>query len=266
MNFTYTILIGLLIGSFLNVCIYRLPKGESVVFPSSYCYSCKSNLKLFDLIPVASWLMLFGKCRYCNTQISIRYPLVELLTGILFSVCFLKLDITLELTKALILTSFLIVITFIDYDHQLILDKVVIWLAGAGVVINLILNNINQILSSFDIQTSFIVSYTSIPDMLLGALLGGGLLLLIAVASRGGMGGGDIKFAAALGLWLGWKFTLMTLLISFILGGVFGVIILALKLKGRKDYIPFGPFIAAGAFISYLYGIDILKLYIRWIM
>ncbi|GBG54883.1 type 4 prepilin-like proteins leader peptide-processing enzyme [Sporomusaceae bacterium FL31] len=259
-------LLGFCIGSFLNVCIYRLPHGQSINQPRSHCMNCNTMLKTLDLIPILSWLILGGRCRNCGTPITFRYPAVELLTGILFIFCFNEFHLGPELFKALILTSFLIVITYIDYDHQLILDKVVIWLAGTGVVINLFTNYINVLANYAGITTFFYVEYTSMVDMLLGALIGGGLLLIIAMASRGGMGGGDIKFAAALGLWLGWQYTLMTLLLAFILGGVFGVIILALKIRGRKDVIPFGPFIAIGAWISLLYGVDLLKLYIRWFL
>jgi len=148
------------------------------------------------------------------------------------------------LLKALILTSFFIVITFIDYDHQLILDKVLLWLAGFGVVINLYLGSVEPL------------------DMLIAGLMGGGLLLLIAVVSKGGMGGGDIKFAAALGLCFGWQSLLLTLLLSFALGGIGGALLLALKLKSRKDFIPFGPFIALGALITLLYGNTIITWYI----
>ncbi|QJW45341.1 prepilin peptidase [bacterium BFN5] len=262
----FAILTGFIIGSFLNVCIYRLPFSQSIINYPSHCLSCNSRLKPFDLIPILSYFILHGQCRYCDTPISFRYPAVELLTGILFLFCFNEFGLGPELFKALILTSFLIVITFIDYDHQLILDKVVIWLAGTGVVINLFINYVNILANYAGINMFFYVEHISMADMLLGALLGGGLLLIIAVASRGGMGGGDIKFAAALGLWLGWQYTLMTLLLAFILGGVLGVIILALKIRGRKDVIPFGPFIAIGAWISLLYGVDLLKLYIRWFM
>lgn len=260
------IFLGIFVGSFLNVCICRLPNKLSIIFPRSHCQVCKRQLTIFDLIPILSWLILRGRCRYCGTAISFRYPAVELLTGILFAFCFNEFGLGPELFKALILTSFLIVITYIDYDHQLILDKVVIWLAGTGVCINVFINYINVLANYVGINTFFFVEYISFMDMLFGALLGGGLLLIIAVASRGGMGGGDIKFVAALGLWLGWQYTLMTLLLAFLIGGVFGIIILALKIRERKDVIPFGPFIAIGAWISLLYGVDLLKFYIRWFM
>lgn len=262
----FYMIFGLLIGSFLNVCIYRLPQNISIIAPPSHCPICNCRLNPLELIPTISWLFLRGNCRHCGSSISFRYPAVELLTGFLFLFCFNEFGLGPELYKALILTSFLIVITYIDYDHQLILDKVVIWLAGTGVVINLFINYVNILGNYAGINMFFYVEYISFMDMLFGALLGGGLLLIIAVASRGGMGGGDIKFAAALGLWLGWQYTLMTLLLAFLLGGVFGVIILALKIRGRKDVIPFGPFIALGAWISLLYGVDLLKFYIRWFM
>lgn len=236
--------LGLLIGSFLNVCVYRLPRGQSIIMPPSHCTQCGARLGWRDLIPVVSYLLFCGKCRYCEKKYSARYALGELLTGLLFVWCFMVAGDSLHLVKLLVLTAFLIVITFIDYDHQLILDKVLVCFAGAGVIINLIFADIG------------------IGDMLIAALLGGGLLLLIAVVSRGGMGGGDIKFAAALGLWVGWKLTLLCLFLSFLLGGVGGMVVLLLRKKGRKDYIPFGPFIAAALFISALYGKDIIDWYI----
>lgn len=192
-----------------------------------------------------SYILLRGRCRYCGERFSLRYLLVEVLTAGLFIWCWAVTGLSFILIKSLVLSAFLIVITYIDYDYQLILDKVLIWLSGAGVAINLW------------------TGYASLIDMLSGSLIGGGLLLLIAIVSRGGMGGGDIKFAAALGLWLGWKLTLLTLFLSFIFGGMGGVAVLLTKLKGRKDCIPFGPFIALGAFISMLYGDEIIHWYFQ---
>ena len=235
---------GLIIGSFLNVCIYRLPQNQSIVTPPSRCMSCNTRLKPWDLIPVISYLFSRGHCRYCGTAFSSRYALVELLTASLFVWCLEVFGPSPELVKGLILTAFFIVITFIDYDHQLILDKVLLWLAGAGVVINLWLGSVG------------------ILDMLIAGLLGGGLLLIIALVSGGGMGGGDIKFAGALGLCFGWQYLLLTLLLAFILGGVGGAVLLISKIKGRKDFIPFGPFIALGALFSLLYGNNIITWYV----
>ncbi|GMA99447.1 prepilin peptidase [Pelosinus sp. IPA-1] len=239
------IMVGLIIGSFVNVCIYRLPQNQSIITPSSHCMTCNTHLKPWDLIPFLSYLLSRGRCRYCGVTFSSRYFVLEILTAILFVWCLYIFGVSLELLKALILTSFLLVITFIDYDHQLILDKVLLWLFGAGVVINLWTNSLE------------------IWDMISASLLGGGILLLIALVSRGGMGGGDIKFATALGIWLGWEYLLLTLLLSFIFGGVGGLLLLAFKLKTRKDFIPFGPFIALGALVSTLYGNQIITWYLE---
>ena len=238
-------LVGSIIGSFLNVCIYRLPRGQSIVTPPSHCPQCGERLRPWDLMPVASWLLLRGRCRNCNSSISFRYAFVELLTGLLFVWAFSVIGLSTELIKALIFISFLIVIIFIDLDHQLILDKVLIWMAGAGVIINLWIG--------FPMPGAL--------NMLLAAAAGGGVLLLIAVLTRGGMGGGDIKFMAVLGLWLGWPYIIIVLLLSFIIGGVAGLALIIFKLRGRKDFIPFGPFIALAALITLLYGLDIIFWY-----
>lgn len=242
--------LGVMIGSFLNVCIYRIPQNQSIVSPPSHCLQCGKRLRPWDLVPVLSWLLLSGKCRYCASPISGRYALVELLTGLLFLLCFSIVGLSLELIKALIFASFLIVITFIDLDHQLILDKVLIWMAGAGVIINLWIG--------FPMPGAL--------NMLLAAAVGGGVLLLIAVLTRGGMGGGDIKLMAVLGLWLGWAYILMVLLLSFIIGGIAGIVLIFFKVRGRKDFIPFGPFIAIAAFITLLFGLDIMFWYMHRIL
>ncbi|MBP2653912.1 MAG: Prepilin peptidase [Firmicutes bacterium] len=238
-----SVVFGLVIGSFLNVCIYRLPAEQSVIFPGSHCNMCGSRLKAVDLVPVFSYLLLGGRCRYCGEKFSPRYALVELLTAGMFYLCWAIFGLSLALPKGLILISFLIVITFIDYDHQLIFDKVLVWLAVIGAVFNL--------------ATGEVV----ILDMVGSALVGGGFLLIVALVSGGGMGGGDIKFVAALGLWFGWKLLLLAMMIAFVVSGITGALLLTLKLKGRKDAIPFGPFIAIGAAISLLYGAPIIRWY-----
>jgi leader peptidase (prepilin peptidase)/N-methyltransferase len=241
----FLIILGLLIGSFLNVCIYRLPQNKSIVTPSSHCTICSTRLNPRDLIPILSYLLTQGRCRYCGTTFSSRYPMIELLTAVLFVWCFQIFGFSLLLIKALILTSFLLIITFIDYDHQLILDNVLLWFSLSGVAINLWMNSLH------------------IGDMLFASLLGGGLLFLIAVLSRGGMGDGDIKLAAALGIWLDWQCLLLTLFFSFVLGGIGSLLLLLLKIKSRKDLIPFGPFIALGTLITVLYGNKIFSSYLE---
>lgn len=239
---------GLLIGSFLNVCIYRLPRNQSVLTPPSHCPICSSRLKPQDLFPVFSWLWLHGRCRYCHARISFRYLFVELLTAGFYAWSFLAFGLTVMLLKSLIFASFLIIIIFIDMEFQLILDKVLLFLAGAGFIINLWAGQIGMW------------------EMIITGLSAGGFFLLIAIVTRGGMGGGDIKFAAVVGLWLGAALTVTALFIAFILGGIGGIMVLVLKLKGRKDYIPFGPFIALGAWISFLYGTKILVWYLTRIV
>ena len=235
--------IGLLFGSFLNVCIFRLPLDQSIFYPPSHCPNCQTRLKALDLIPVLSYFFSGCRCRYCGEYISPRYVIVESLTAFLFLWCLFAFGSVEETVSACVFAAFMVVITFIDYDHQLILDKVLIWFAVAGVSIRLYLGS------------------PSIFDMGLATLVGGALLLLIAAVSRGGMGGGDVKFSFVLGIWLGWPNILLALFLSFLFGGIAGVVLLLTRLRGRKDMIPFGPFICIGAFVALLYGKDLLVWY-----
>lgn len=237
-------LVGLSVGSFLNVCIDRLPLKQSLVQPRSYCMACKEQLPVQDIIPVISFLLLRRRCRFCAALLSWRYIGVELLTGCLFIWCYFILGVTVAYSKALILTSFLICITFIDLRHQLILDKMLVLFASVAVSINL-----------FD-------PVLSCGDMISAAVAGGGIFLVIAIITRGGMGGGDIKFVAALGLWLGFKLTMLTVFLAFLLGGLGGLWLIIAGLKKRKDFIPFGPFIAVSAWISLLYGEQLIIWYL----
>ena len=244
----FVFIFGLLIGSFLNVCIWRLPREESIILPGSHCPVCSTVLGARDLVPVLSWLFLRGKCRFCGSKISARYPAVELLTGLLFLWCALHLGWTPPLLAALIFSSFMVAITFIDLDHQIILDGMLMLLAAAGLALQLWTSSIGVV------------------NMLIGVAVGGGLLLLLAIISRGGMGGGDVKFAAALGVWLGWPGILLGLFLGFISGGAASLLLLLTGLRGRKDFIPFGPFIAIGAWVTLLYGRKILDWYLSFLI
>lgn len=234
---------GLCIGSFLNVCIYRIPLGQSIIYPPSHCPKCQTQLKPLDLIPVISYFLSGRRCGYCGESISPRYAFVESLTAFLYVWCFSVFGWTWETMSACVFASFMVVIAFIDYDHQLILDKVLIWFALAGVSIRVYIGS------------------PSPWDMGLAALVGGVLLLAIAVLSRGGMGGGDVKFSFVLGIWLGWPDNLLALFLSFVIGGLAGILLLVTGLRGRKDMIPFGPFICVGAFAALLYGEVIIAWY-----
>jgi leader peptidase (prepilin peptidase)/N-methyltransferase len=244
----FCFLLGIAVGSFLNVCIWRLPREESVIRPGSHCPACSTVLGVRDLIPILSWIFLRGKCRFCGARISHRYPAVELLTGGLFLVTYLYYGPSWEMIAAMLFSAFMVAITFIDLDHQIILDGMLVLLAVCGLVLQLVTGT---------------VGFWS---MWLGALAGGGLLLVLAIISRGGMGGGDVKFAAALGFWLGWPEILLGLFIGFVSGGLISLLLLVTGLRGRKDFIPFGPFIALGAWITLLYGKQILTWYLSFLI
>ena len=256
--------LGLCVGSFLNVVIYRLPLGKSIVFPSSACPACNYMLSARDLVPVLSWLLLRGACRKCHNKISIRYPGVELLTGILFVLSYLFEPQLAGFVFAAAFTAILIVITFIDYDLQIIPDELLLLLGLFAIAAN--------------IYSSFLVPLTGgqpivagLPfigwwQLLLGAVTGFAVMLAVFLLSRGGMGGGDVKFAAVLGMWLGWKIVLFALLLAFIIGGLVGIILLVTGVKERKDPIPFGPFMACAAYAFILFSKDILALYDRLVL
>jgi leader peptidase (prepilin peptidase)/N-methyltransferase len=232
-------LIGAAIGSFLNVCILRLPAGESLVLPASHCPKCNNPIKLYDNIPIISYLALRGKCRNCQVVISLQYPLVELLTAIMALLLFWKFGLSLKLLCAFIFTCSLIVITFIDLKHQIIPD--VITLPGIPVCF---------LMAVFAMGIPWL-------EAALGLLIGGGILYAIAlgyelIRKAEGMGGGDIKLLAMLGAFLGWKSLFFILFISSFLGAIVGITVMLVKGRDMKYAVPFGPFLSAGA-IAYLF-------------
>jgi len=235
-------LTGACVGSFLNVCIYRIPQGNSVVFPPSHCPSCLHGLKFIDLIPIISCIALKRKCRYCGCNISLQYPAVELVTGILFVLAVAKYWFSLDALRVLVLFSVLIPATLIDLKHKIIPDK----LNLAGFILGL----------PFIFETREVFFSGAI-----GFFAGGGLLLLIAVLSRGGMGGGDIKLAAIMGLLLGWKYLLVALFLAFLVGGTIGILMITFKMKKMKEAVPFGPYLTLGAVIAALAGDKIISWY-----
>ena len=238
-------ILGTIIGSFLSVCICRIPAGESIVYPPSHCSNCKSNIKPYDLIPIVSYVILRGKCRYCKEKISIKSPLMELFTGIMFLSLYLKYGLTLELIKYLILFSFLIVIGCIDYNTT----DVYFSTTSTGIGIGILFLVINWYLK-LPIKTYF-----------LGAIIGGIFILLIAVLT-GGMGFGDIEICILSGIYIGTKLTVLMLFLSFILGGAVGAVLIISKKKSRKDYIAFGPYISIATMIAVLFGEKIINWYL----
>lgn len=246
----FLFLFGLLIGSFLNVCIYRIPRGESIVFPGSHCASCGVHLKSYDLIPVVSYLLLRGRCRYCGQSISPRYPLVELTTAALITLQGWKWGVTPTFFLYAVLTAVLVAVTMIDFDHQIIPDGLVVIVAALGLIHLLVVR-------------MPLMGPAALLDGAAGFLLGGGLFFLIAVLSRGGMGGGDVKLAAAFGLCFGWQLLLLLLLLAFISGALVSAGLLLSHKKGRKDGVPFGPFLAFGAYFVSLCGSELIRWYLQ---
>lgn len=247
MDYLFISIIGLVIGSFLNVCIFRIPEEQSICFPPSHCTSCQHKLGVLDLVPVLSYIFLHGRCRYCKEKISIRYPLIELLNGLLYISVYYKYGISIITLKYFVLASLLIVISMIDFDTQDVYTSTTLFGAVAGMIF-------------IGIQ-KFVFE-----ENCLGFILGGvsGVLIIgtIVFVTRG-MGEGDIEIAGVCGLFLGLKGILLALFIAVILGGIVGIFILLLKLKNAKDRIAFGPFIAIGAMISALYGNEIINAYLR---
>lgn len=244
-----TFIFGSVIGSFLNVCIYRIPREESIAYPSSHCPKCNTPLKWYNLIPVLSFLFQKGKCRYCGESISPQYPIVELLNGFLYTIIFYFYGATIDFAFYSLLLSILVIISFIDCYHQIIPDTLV--------AIVFILTISYKLLLFILYKIPFNLKYN-----MLALLLGGGLFLLIALVSKGGMGGGDIKLISVLGFILGLKKTILNILLSFIIGAVFSVILLLLKKKGKKDPIPFGPFINIAFCITIFFGDCIINWYV----
>ncbi len=236
---------GAIIGSFLNVVIYRLPNNKSIVSPPSSCGSCGHRLGPIDLVPVLSFIFLKGRCRHCGAKISARYPPVELPTGGLFALLFWRYGISIDFIKYATLSCVLVSAAFIDIDHRIIPDKLNLFGLIAGIIFLFISNSI------------------TIKSSLLGFLVGGGFLFIVALISRGAMGGGDIKLFAVIGLFLGLEKTLLALFLTFLLGGIVGIVLIATGIKSRKDYIPFGPFISTGAFIAILWYNNLIMYYLN---
>jgi leader peptidase (prepilin peptidase)/N-methyltransferase len=246
-------ILGLIIGSFLNVCIYRLPHKQSIVTSPSACPACGARLKPWDLVPVLSYVFLGGKCRYCKARISAQYPLIEALTGALYVLLYVRFGIGWPLLVYLALVSLLIVISLIDIRHMEIPDGLII----AGLVVGAAQLIASIFTPYFDAWHSYVI----------GFFAGGLPLLLIAlfcayILKKDGMGGGDIKLMAFCGFIIGWRLVITAYLIGIVAGAVFGMVLMALKKKNRSDAIPFGPFLSLGVVVSVFFG----NMLIDWYM
>jgi leader peptidase (prepilin peptidase)/N-methyltransferase len=242
--------IGLCVGSFLNVVIYRLPAGLSLVSPGSRCPHCKTPVRFYDNIPLLSWLLLRGRCRACKATIAVRYPLVELLTGLLAWFTFLKFGLSWACLFNFLFIATLIAITFIDIDHRIIPDRIslpgipVFFLAGLCLPIPTVL------------------------DAVVGVVVGGGSLLLVAwgyylLRKQEGMGGGDIKLLAMMGGFVGWQGVLFTIFAASAVGTLVGLGAMLKAGKGMRLAIPFGPFLSLGAILYIFFGEQVIHWYLN---
>jgi leader peptidase (prepilin peptidase)/N-methyltransferase len=262
-------LLGLAIGSFLNVCILRIPADKSIVLPASSCPKCGKAIAPYDNIPVLSWLILRGKCRNCKTKISAMYPAVELLTGLLFLACYFAFGLTVDALKWAIFAALLVVLTITDLRERILPDKVNFFGLGAGLLFSLFtkpLDGTAMWIANrwFDFPPPQPV--LSLVDAILGAVVGTGLLWVVAegylrLRGREGMGFGDVKMMAAVGAFLGLKRTLLTVLVGSLLGSVIGVILIAVSKKDRNYELPFGTFLGAGALLVLFFGTPALQWY-----
>ena len=243
--------LGLAIGSFLNVVIWRVPRKESVVRPPSHCPNCETPIGPGDNIPVLSWLLLRGKCRHCANPIPVRYPLVEASCGVLFVAVAIRFGSDWALPAYLVLTAALLAISIIDLEHFIVPDRItgpltvsaLVLLAGAAAADG---------------------HWSRFGRSLLGGLAFFAFLLLLNIINPRGMGMGDVKLSFSLGLflgWLGWGQVFLGGFLSFLLGAVVGVGLIATGLKSRKDHVPFGPFLASGTLITILWGAPMLRWY-----
>lgn len=245
-------LYGLLIGSFLNVCIYRIPLGQSIVFARSHCIACKKPILKRDLIPVISYLLLGGRCRSCNTVISIRYMLTELANAVLYIILFFTFGFSVEFVLYAILTSVLLVITLIDIEHTIIPDGLLITVLATG----LMYHTLNLFWFAKQGYMGNIINAA------IGFFAASLILYLAMVISKGGMGGGDIKMMAVFGLCIGWQKILLALILAAGIGSLVGIYLMIAKKADKKTAIPFGPYLAAGILTAILYGDKLIKWYL----
>ena len=248
MDYGAVFFFGLIIGSFLTVCVYRVPRELSIVSPRSACLGCHQTIPWYDNIPLLSFFLLRGRCRHCQTSILPRYPIIELSNGLGYVAILWRFGWGWESVVYAIFFSALLTITWIDWDHQIIPDVISL----PGIILGIVV-------ASTVLPTGFMNS-------IIGVLVGGGVLLFMAWISpflfgKEGLGGGDIKLLAMVGAFLGWKAALATLMLASIVGAVIGIVLLAFKILKRGQYIPFGPYLALGAVLALFFGADMMNWY-----
>src|SRR5579863_2906822 len=260
---------GLVIGSFLNVCILRIPLEKSIVLPPSHCPLCGAPIKPYDNIPVVSWLLLAGRCRKCKARISAMYPMVELATGLLFLACYLVFGLSAEALKWAIFAALMIVLTVTDLRERILPDKVNFVGLGLGLLLSLFTRPVDGTALWL---TNHLFAYPppeaalSLADALIGAGVASGLLWLVAegyfrARGREGMGFGDVKMMAMAGAFLGVQRALLTILLGSLLGSLIGLAVIGIGRKGRDFELPFGTFLGAGAILVVFFGSPALDWY-----
>jgi len=245
-------LFGLAIGSFLNVCIYRMPRNESIVSPGSRCVSCKKPIPWYDNIPLLSYVLLRGRCRSCRVKISPRYFFVELISALCFLILFMHFRFNYIFWIYSLLASGLIVITFIDLEFQIIPDSITIAGIFAGLLLSIIFPGVQ---GAFTWKRAFLNSIS-------GVLIGGGLIYLTGVLGqlafkKESMGGGDVKLMAMLGAFLGWKMAVLIFFLAPFFGAPAGIYVKFIK---KEDIIPYGPYISLAGFVAMVWGHRILSI------
>jgi leader peptidase (prepilin peptidase)/N-methyltransferase len=271
MELLVALVFGLVIGSFLNVCIARLPQGMSVSKPRSHCPKCKKQIAWYDNVPVLSYLILGGRCRGCGKKISARYPMIEAINGLVSVLLYLKFGLGVEWGVFLAFSSALLVLAFIDLDHRILPDVITLNGIWIGVVASIYLALPSPLVLRLLRATGIEVANPRVVALLaslLGIVVGGGLLWAVAEAYlrlRGveGMGFGDIKMMAMVGAFLGAPLALLTIMIGSFLGSVIGLIFLRFTGKSREYELPFGTFLSMAGIIAVLYGQDLVRLYVE---
>lgn len=268
---------GLIIGSFLNVCIYRIPLGKSVAFPGSGCPHCSQPIRFYDNIPILSYLLLRGKCRSCKEQISIQYPIVELLAGIVFFVCARTWGFAPPTFVNSLFLAVVIILIFTDYNHRILPNVLTLWGTVAGILLSPFQRPPADQLSTYYFDKLSVVTsgliFPGNPESILpwvgsflGAVIGGGSLLIVGVGymklrKKQGLGMGDVKMMAMVGAFIGYYLAFLTIFIGSLLGLVIGVYLILFRKKNLQTKLAFGVFLGMGAAISLFYGLPFLGWY-----
>ena len=259
---TFMFIFGAIIGSFLNVCIVRLPREESIVKPRSHCVDCKKMIPWYDNIPFISYLVLRFKCRFCGARISPRYFLVELITGLMFLGFTRYFGFSALLWPYLVMGCGFIVATFVDFEYRIIPDEISIGGMIAGVIFSFLIPEMHDVVASG--RPLILVHLHSLGLSLLGALIGGGSIYLMGMLGdflfkKESMGGGDVKLMAMVGAFMGWQMAILTFFIAPFFGAIYGIIE---KIRTKDTAIAYGPFLVLGALLCLFYGDPILA----WVM